>query len=1137
MEPIEKDWFNKMLEARNITIDGRPLYAYRITSQEYRALQDILTTRCKENLSLNELLEEFGFSVLFVFFATEWYKREYNGSFWKWDSIFTNFTKKTLRNVNVRGDAVERALKFLQREIPANAAGKKYFGAIIANGGLPAKYIQNKQSSLEGLITAALKYKLRYVVSRDELMEYVEDRADSYKLAESLKIEDMYQLIVDVVEKVVDLKNRYNLNLKSGVITKLDACNPEWREEFPILLEDDAIRTLLNRLIKDASETKVAEKRPFVKRFLNGNPDELFLDLEIVFPSKPVERDYFQRYFDIKEDVPRVFYLNTWDSNKTKIAKIEADLFQPDVYSIATYSNKIPVTESVILETFSPTNDKNINGFKVRLAESVDLSEPLVFITDEKGKYLYVGSGNVGVATSICYIGLPADGVVPKDVELANTFMVDGHKFNLYKCEGKNAIIGEYEIRLNDTTKNKQYVLGGRLLQYRTKPYDAYMDLPQLYYIDEEQNYIREQEIAYYKHNSDVVLTKTECRGLVDVCCYKNKKRVCKIPAFVLPDETAFEYKNVTSNSGDIKIKNFTPDRIVPVSSNKYSAVVTNNTISFKSLTEMPPSTVGFGIWFSDNQGHVDIEMPFPAKGFGFYDENLENINNSVISLNNLHGKRINIFGLPEGCYLRLSSDTQVIDKTLTTNNAFAEYRLIDYEKDIRFLFNDNTEDVTLALDGSSRPARLRVARYDITTEFHDNNFFAIAKTDVIPSSVTLSAIDLLKSGSKPVCLNITPEGIVDTASLDTGIYIIYTDASSVFSIKPFVYRTMSNFETNDFYRFIILEDVKKLRQVLLSELASDYNSKIWEDVNRLSELFISNDIPLDAINLWTAIAEDPGLLMLYLLRGTFITPFLNNSSSLSEAIELASNLIDTQYINITKMLYKLRDELLINTALLPKYLISDIVEKYKVFFNQTLDKMFENLDQGTCDSKTREQFNNLKYKIWDKQYSIIATVFKEMSFVLCTLMYSEADCMRVLQQSNESNGVLINNIHDYAKKSKTASDWSDDLFGKINQMLNAYVSEITGGYDGIKIPAEVSINITKICSNIGSPLFKFEQYPEVRSGVIHFPMFCAWLSNQRQDMYLIDTVLINTVRNFIRFHLNYFVEAYRISTIILSKV
>ena len=94
MEPIEKDWFNSMLGARNITIDGRPLYAYRITSSEYKSLRDILATRCKENLDLDELLSERGFSVLFVFFATEWYKREYIGGAWRWEDIFDKFTNR-----------------------------------------------------------------------------------------------------------------------------------------------------------------------------------------------------------------------------------------------------------------------------------------------------------------------------------------------------------------------------------------------------------------------------------------------------------------------------------------------------------------------------------------------------------------------------------------------------------------------------------------------------------------------------------------------------------------------------------------------------------------------------------------------------------------------------------------------------------------------------------------------------------------------------------------------------------------------------------------------------------------------------------------------------------------------------------
>lgn len=1152
MEPIEKDWFNSMLKSRNITIDGRPLYAYRITSSEYKTLRDILATRCKENSDLDELLSERGFSVLFVFFATEWYKREYIGGAWRWEDIFDKFTTKRVKNVNARSDAVRSALEFLQNPISSDATGKIYFGAIIANGGLPAKYIQNKQGYLGivGLITAALKYKLRYVVSADELLDFIENRADSYNFADSLRNESMYQLIVDVVEKIVELKNRYSLNSKNGVITKLDAANPDWREEFPILLEDGAIRILLDSLMQDASEIRVAQKRPFVKRFLNGNPDELFFDLEVVFPSKPVEKDYFQRYFGITEEMPLTFYLNTWDNNKTKVAKIEADLFKSDVYKILAYNNKLPVTESVVLETFSPINDKNINGFKVRLAESIDLSEPMVFILDEYGKYLYVGSGDVGVATSSCYVGLADDfTAITQDLEPVNTFMVDQHKFGLYKCE-RNVVIGNYEIRLNDTTKVKQYVLGGRLLQYRTKPYDAYLGLPQLYYIDEEQNYIKEPNVVYRMHNSDTILPVTECVGLVDVCCSKYGKTICKIPAFILPPETQFEYKNITNNSGDIHIKNFTPTKIIPIDNKEFSVSVTENTIHFMLLAEIPPLTVGCGIWFADDMGYMDIYMPFPAKGFGFYDEHLSCINNSIVSVNGLHGKRINIFGLPDGCYLKLTSENQYIDKHLTTSRSFAEYRLIDYEQDMRFLFEDNVENITLTLESSFvRPARLYVSKYDMMAEIHDKSIFVVTKTNVIPTEVSVYAIDLLQEKSQPICLRITSDGIIDISALETGIYVIYSATNADFSIKPFVYRhNVPNVAIDDFYRYTIWGDTKSLSNILLSELDFNYDSKLWREIDRLSKLFIDKDIPLDAINLWPCIANNPSLLAMYLLRGTFVKPILDRHQSLPETIDWAVKLIDMQYAGITKMLHKFRDEMLINTALLPKDTLSDVVEKYKDFFNRTLDNMFISHIHEKWNSqiweytetKFKENFEQLKYKIWDKQYSVIATVFKEVSFTLCTLMYAPQECIRILQQGDESNNLLCSNINDWANTGKTADKWGENLFGKINQMLNGYVSVVTDGYDGIKIPHNVSTTLTNKCeckNTCKTPLFKFDQYPEIRSYVIHFPMFCAWLAYQGKDVYLNDPELIRTVRNFIRFHVTYFVEAYRISTIILSKV
>lgn len=1151
MEPIEKDWLNKMMGDRQITIDGRPLYAYRITSAEYKSLQEVLSARCKEPLSLDELLEERGFSILFVFFATEWYKREYVGGFWRWDDIFSKFTTKTVKNPNRRSDAVQNALRSLKREIPQDVAGKKYFGAIITNGGLPAKYIQNNTSPLgiRGLITAALKYKLKYAVSDEDLIGYVEDRAASYNFPDSLQNESMYQLIVDVVEKVVDLKHRYNLNSKSGVITKLDAANPSWREEFPILLEDDAIRTLLNALVQDASEVKVAQKRPFVRRFLNGNFDELFLDMEISFPSKPVEKDYFVRYFSMDEDLPQTFYLHTWDNEKTKVAKIEADLFNPDVYSITSYSNKMSVTDSVVLETYSPINENNVNGFKVRLAESIDLSEPLVFIRDEKGKYVYVGSGGIGVAASVCWIGIPADSVAPVGLELINTFKIATQLFDLYKCDKDNVFVNGCEIRLNDTTKPKQYVLGGRLLKYRTKPYDAYMGVPQLYYVDEDQNYIKEQNIVYRRHRSEETLPLTECYGLVDVCCVKNNRVVCKLPAFIFPAETVFEYQNTLANSGEIQICNCIELNIIPANNPNYSAAVLGNIVSVKSLSDIPPANIDIGIVFPKNMGRADVELPFPAKGFGFYNEEKCSINNKVISLNDLYGKRINIFGLSDTCCLGMISESQRIDKDLPTKDLFAEYRLSDYENDIRFLLSDAGEDIVLTLaDSFNRPAKLYVSKYDMVPDVGNGVVFVNIKTAVELDKVNLLAVDMFKHDAMPISIKISSDGIVDITNLKDSVYIIYTSADSRFSMKPIVYRNIPNPKINDFYHYIIWGDSESLGRILTEELTLGFDSPVWQDIDRISQLFVNNEIPLDAINLWSCIVNSSRLLAMYLVRATFVKPYLVKEQAFTDVVKLAESLIDSQQSCGAKMLYKMRNELLVNLALMPVEILRDTISDYKNFFERVLNDVFItyihlNYEQTLWPymiEKMKEPYDRVKGRIFDKQYSIIAKNFKEISFVLCKLMFEPQDFFRINSENGEDYKILRSNMLDWANDKVTIMDWNSRLFGEINQMLNAYISPITDGYVGIQMPHNICDTMLLKCKQVDSkniPLFNFNKYFEARNYVIHFPMFCAWLANGGQDSYLKNPELIKTVKNFIRFHISYFLEAYRISTIILSKV
>ncbi len=1166
MEPIEKEWFNKIASVENRQIDGRPLYKYRLTGSEYQELRDILVARSSGPESLDDLLSEFGFRILFVFFATEWYKREYNGGPWCWDDIFSRFTTKTVRNVASRSEAVRGGLKSLKIDIPNDTEGKKYFGAIITNGGLPAKYIQNNRGpgGIVGLIKNSLKYAIKYIVSEEDLYDVVVEKSSIYTFPQSLQQESMYKLIRDVVKNIVRLKERYKLNSRTGVITKLDAMCPNWREDFPILLEDDAIKSLLDTLIQEASETKVAQKRPFVLRYLEGDLESLEFKATIVFPDQPLEKDYFDYYFGIKEELPRSFYLNLWDENQTKIAKAEADLFKSDEYNLTPYQNILCPYLSVVVEAYSPNN--TIEGSKVRLAEEIDLEAPLVFVKDDKQKYIYRGSGNVSIAESICYIAVhDTVDISSSNMESVATFCVKGSVFVLYKCDASNINIGDYEILLNTTNKTRQYVLGGRLLGYKTKPCDVYLGIPNLYYIDEEQNYIKEQHVFYTRYGSEETIPLSDCIGKINICCKKDGKIACKLTAFIVPENTRIEFENLNVSGGRIQIKNIPNLKLSPHYSGDYSVKVSDSVLDVASLIPLPPAKIKLGIELINVGSCVELELPFPVKGCGFYDEEKNCINGDVISFNDIKGKRIQIFGVNDGCEVTLKAGNVSVEKHVGTIHGYAEIKLIDFDNDIRFLFGNSAEEVRINIScGLGQMSYLRVFKYDAALEYAsdspDPKIIIIPQTNSghlhIGNSV-IRAFNLQNLSQPPHKLSVLQGSFVDLSQLEdkSGVYLLCGESNAGISIKPVVWRHIGNSEISDFYKYIVWGATEDLTKFLLKHAGEDYSIGVWNDVQELAKLFAQEDISADAIVLWHAIVADPKLLSMFLLRIGLYVPAFASEIPLSESMSIADKIMRVHIANVDKFLRKVRDELLVHTALIPRKIWKESVKAYKSFFNECLDVFYKSYIECTYRSELhnymhithKEQFERFKQNLWLEQSALLVNLFKESSYGLVTLMWAPEDYPFIQGQSDIKYKIIQDNMKIWAM-SQDAKYWNNILFNDRTKLLNSYMNE-TGGFNGISVPFAALVQkcapqCIKECScyddfdSCKMYLFDFDRFAEPCSSIVHFPILCGLLTYcGADDGCLKDADLQQAVKNFINFHSEYFIEAYKITTIIMAKL
>lgn len=126
-----KNWITEFLGRHNYSKpDGRLLYQYRLTDQEFESLKQVMTL--SSMLGVTMVAKELPrWDAAFVLYAAEWWRREYDGSSWSWAKIFDSF-KADYQEMNTftRNHMVETGLGFWRRNVRILNGQSRYLGTV-----------------------------------------------------------------------------------------------------------------------------------------------------------------------------------------------------------------------------------------------------------------------------------------------------------------------------------------------------------------------------------------------------------------------------------------------------------------------------------------------------------------------------------------------------------------------------------------------------------------------------------------------------------------------------------------------------------------------------------------------------------------------------------------------------------------------------------------------------------------------------------------------------------------------------------------------------------------------------------------------------------------------------------------------
>ena len=231
-------WIRDFLKCRDLEFpDGRALYAYRCTREEFETLIETLN----QKVSIGD---QFGHAVTraFVLYASEWWQRRYDGRHWAWEPLLTSIGWESIHYPDLYEPA-RKAWGWWKVDLVRLPTSVRYLGTFACQGGLPLALVGDKGSRVTQYLRAVLNHVAAYRQFVDDPIALARDQQHLLR-PPTLRRDYVFRLAADLIEAVLDLQNDIESDSQDeDPLNALDQARPDWRRTMPLSLEMRGRRT------------------------------------------------------------------------------------------------------------------------------------------------------------------------------------------------------------------------------------------------------------------------------------------------------------------------------------------------------------------------------------------------------------------------------------------------------------------------------------------------------------------------------------------------------------------------------------------------------------------------------------------------------------------------------------------------------------------------------------------------------------------------------------------------------------------------------------------------------------------------------------------------------------------------------
>jgi hypothetical protein len=656
---------NNRKNLRGESFNGSPLYTYKMSALEFSELKSCLASNLQTYLKIYDINDicsrSTEFPALFVLYAANWWQRQYDGTGMNWDPIFTSIgINSSELNSNTRSQMIKKMIKkgfsYWNLTLNDDIGNLKFIGNIASQGGLPLKLIASDKN---GNLNRLLKRTLKEVVglafpNKQSIFTIIE--AHQYDLARSYRQPLIFDLLAEIIHTFLHLKNEAKLDGSENPLEKLNQFNASWRDSFPLPMDDQNAKGVLERFVQEGAHIKAEKQKLTLKleRYIKFEDDGFSVLSKVNLPEQSQDEESLKSAFGIETEfmsrVMRLEFSNQTDTYEVIIRRLAGQ----NKYRFDINPNRF-FKDAISVHTATLKTDSGTKRLELLNSDELDDEIPWVFEADEVNEYLFLKAGAGKFKSSQLYVVIP-DNFAP-DHEIDKKGRMRGYNNRTcYLVSEETAFKSEagdsFQIKpnVNDASNDDYVLLGNRYWDVFLNPAIGFKGTPQL------NKFIQVSPAHRTFSPATAICRNLENKSLnnnlgifgpMHLAVMEQNNSVWAAKIAVLPSSAKY---NLTpgdeANQGVIELNDWGINNLkcltedVDIDAKKIGNSMRVDCIYKGSFA--PDEFVKFEIFWAGNPKSALVQFPFPSSGVIAFNDTNHRLNvDRPLSLREIYGIRI----------------------------------------------------------------------------------------------------------------------------------------------------------------------------------------------------------------------------------------------------------------------------------------------------------------------------------------------------------------------------------------------------------------------------------------------------------------------------------------------------------------